>query len=748
MALGLSYIPLFPQPLPILLAFMVAAVTYGYPEVGMPIGCGVIGLGLIYQLSAMNFIAMISEDPLVRGGFIIAWLGLFIVPPIVFHRQKSALAINFGILAALSLFFNASYFMAIPIILTAGVLLRRRAALTVLYSVIIFAPLVIMQYLQTIMKVVRTDWWIDPTAVPTIYTPLSGILTSIQKTSMAQFRLYDTNQIVTAITDQLYANAYPSRLTVMDALKQYRDSLPGIMLFVAIVAALVLTVFLVMKTLSGGSMEKILPVITATTGAGLFFLCLSALQVPLAISGKVDGGAAAGAVLATILMTLPSALISYSPKKRATDDMLLAKAKELLERAQSFEKNLNAVKDGIPVDVTSVEGKMVIIKDKLNDVFGKASSRFYDAAESDRKFDELNKVLSVEIEDLFSELDVVLREYNILANCEYSSWMGKFKIAGLQVEPVLKVEFEKEMPIEARIERIKTVLNEGRNLAEKNIPLIEEIYNTIRALYDPNLPEKSRAIGFAREKLAEKKAPWIADDALLVALNNWRRQYNAEIVKSVEDIRESIGYITALNVQGEKLLPSLENGNFSRISSLINSAEKIEFRIKEKDVDAIQIAVIGNVFNSSLDIARGMLTLLNDELMAKEQTINSLLPKPNYLWEKNLTLHERMAWAVEIVSNPQKHDMKQTLENLPKFLSNLEECVTTIMAYSERKELLLNYPTAQTAIETQLGANNKVFARDLPFENKYSEEFLRLFYSHKYPEFSLDEENMVLAKKD
>ena len=41
----------------------------------------------------------------------------------------------------------------------------------------------------------------------------------------------------------------------------------------------------------------------------------------------------------------------------------------------------------------------------------------------------------------------------------------------------------------------------------------------------------------------------------------------------------------------------------------------------------------------------------------------------------------------------------------------------------------------------------RVFARDLPFEAKHSEEFLKLFYSHRYPEFSFDEENVILAKK-
>jgi hypothetical protein len=106
-----------------------------------------------------------------------------------------------------------------------------------------------------------------------------------------------------------------------------------------------------------------------------------------------------------------------------------------------------------------------------------------------------------------------------------------------------------------------------------------------------------------------------------------------------------------------------------------------------------------------------------------------------------------MNLAVETVSNPQKFGLKQTLESLPKFLSSLDEVVATLAAYSERKELLLNYPTAAIAIENQLGEKDRVFARDLPFEAKHSEEFLKLFYSHRYPEFSFDEENVILAKK-
>jgi hypothetical protein len=291
------------------------------------------------------------------------------------------------------------------------------------------------------------------------------------------------------------------------------------------------------------------------------------------------------------------------------------------------------------------------------------------------------------------------------------------------------------------------MLDAGRLLSNNVLPEVEQIYAVIRSLYDPNLPEQSRAVSFAREKLAEKSPPWVAIDALLVALNNWRRQYNADILKSVEYLRASLSHVLMLGSEEEALLPALENSNFAKIAALVKAAKDIEFAIEDETLNVTEVTVISNVFQSSLSIAKDVLLTLNEELLNKEKIIESLLPKPDYLWEKNITLKERMSSAVETVTNPEKYGLKQTLESLPKFLSNVDECVATIVAYSERKELLLNYPTAETAIETELGTKNHVSARDLPFEAKYSEEYLRLFYSHKYPEFSLDEENMVLARR-
>jgi hypothetical protein len=67
--------------------------------------------------------------------------------------------------------------------------------------------------------------------------------------------------------------------------------------------------------------------------------------------------------------------------------------------------------------------------------------------------------------------------------------------------------------------------------------------------------------------------------------------------------------------------------------------------------------------------------------------------------------------------------------------------------YNEIEELLLNYPIAEIAVEDLFREKKGITAKDLPFGPKYAEEYLKLFYSQKFREFSLDKTNMLLTKK-
>jgi hypothetical protein len=370
MSLGMSILPVFPQPLPILIAFLVAFATYKSPKFGMPIGAPLIALGLLYHLAALNFIVALGE-PYVRELVVFIFLFLFTALPLLFRSYKDAIAINLGIIAAIMLFSGGTYYLAVPLILTSAVFFKKKAALSAVFYGMIAAPLMVVQYLNFFSQIERPDWWVEAGTSPPIYVPLTKVFEGVQ-TSMAQFRLYDTSQIVWSITGQFSGNPPLADHTIGEALSHYLDSLPGIALFIVMVFGLVLFIGLLARTFLEKTPElpgeRLLPMLTAVVATALFFIFLMGLQGALAFRADVNGTEMLIGTFATVLFTSPALLINTAPKKRATTEMILAKAKELLGKLQVFEGSLETVKSNIPVPVSAIEGKMLVVKDRLNEI--------------------------------------------------------------------------------------------------------------------------------------------------------------------------------------------------------------------------------------------------------------------------------------------------------------------------------------------------------------------------------------------
>jgi hypothetical protein len=153
------------------------------------------------------------------------------------------------------------------------------------------------------------------------------------------------------------------------------------------------------------------------------------------------------------------------------------------------------------------------------------------------------------------------------------------------------------------------------------------------------------------------------------------------------------------------------------------------------------------MLDSFIEISKDVLTVLYEEVKDKEQTIEDLTPAQDTLWEKNATLRERMTTAMQELYSP-KMELNQLMWHLPKYLDYLDEAVQTLAAYNDRKELLLNYPMAEAAILEQLKIKAKLTPQDLPFQHKYAQEYLRLFYMQRFSQYSFDYQNAWLIKKD
>ncbi len=756
MMLGLSLIPIFPQPLPLLISFLIAFAAFmNHSRTGMTMGCLIIGLAVVYHMSRINIISQMSTMHEVRLAVIVVIPALFFLLPIIFHRYEDAIAIDLGIIAATLLFFKETYYFAIPLILVAAALYKKtKLGLTVTYYVLISLPLQIMQYLNYVLSLSNPRWWEDPAADPFLYAPLTGILKGIQE-SMSQFRILEANKILGTIAGQVTFSDYNHILATTQAvLTRYFDSLPGMILFLVIVVGLISATALLTRELVTEShttqAKVILPALTSASATGLFFLFLIGLQSPLAIRTQVNLPQILIGISTTSLVTVIASLVNYAPKTsleiQKLSKLILEKAQELLRvRLQVIEWSLNKVKSSISLDVSSIEGRTLIIKAKLEDVISNVQANLYDLSELKEKFDEVDKEMRNEIDKLMSDLDASLAKYQIFVYSEYSSWVRKLEEIGLKVGTTVKTDFQKELPLEMRLELIREVLESGRALTTEVIQVAEQTYDLIRSLYDPNLPEISLAVTFAKKKLDEKTVSWIALNALFAALHNWQKQYNAEISKSMDRLQKSLNSIVNLSTQSERLLPVLGD-NFPKLMDLVKRAEDARICMKKKTLNVMNILIIREVLQSSLRISRDILLIVQEELTSNEKAIESLLLTKDYSWEKNVAWRKQITSEMEMITSSSKYDLSKVMENLPRSLSYLDELVDSIVAYNEKKEILLNYPIAEMAIEELLRQKKQIYAQDLPFNRKYAEEYLKLFYSQKYLEFSFDKENMSLMK--
>jgi hypothetical protein len=393
--------------------------------------------------------------------------------------------------------------------------------------------------------------------------------------------------------------------------------------------------------------------------------------------------------------------------------------------------------------------KNAIIKESLQEVVKRSEAHMYDQYELELKLKDLDTV-GIEHEALQAELNTILTEYQTFVNCEYANWIGKISQTGIPVKSAITVNTQKELTVEDRVAAIRQVIDAGKALAKEVLDTSEPIYGIIRPLYDPSLPQKSRAVEFAYEKLATKEAPWIALEALYNALNNWKRQYGKEIQASMRFLQTSTKPIAYLGLQGE-VLPSVFGENTSKVVGYAKRAELMkasaEKRSEKDQLEIVDVVALKDDVLGFIGMANDVLGMLYGGLISTEEAIDRLLPTKDYLWEKNTVLRERLEIATKQLSNPLSFKINEVMQSLPQYLAYVDEAVQTLAVYSERKEFLLNYPLAEVAIEERLKTKTQLLPSDLPFQPRFAAEYLRLYYTQRYGEYAFDKDNLVLTKR-
>jgi hypothetical protein len=758
MALALSLIPLFPQPLPIIIAILLAFAVYVRPPIGMAVGSMSIAIAILYQLSRNPNFEFIGgmESTMVRVLFICVLLFFFIGLTIRFRSYEDAVGINLGIIAAGMLFFDSTFFMAVPLLITVAIVFKKtQAGLAFVYYALISVPLMLLQYWQYIVTIKQVDFWNVPGSVPPIYTSLAPVLKTMQS-GMTTVRLFDFQTSLGKITWNVVEPipTWPVH-SVGQALAQYRDSFSGMIIFIILVAGLVFAFSLIMGPLaSRGSGRKqgeaFYPALAAAGLTAVFFVLLTALKTPLAFSTKITTTTMALGILSSLLFSVPAAILNFAPKKKAeaekNSELIVVKAGNLLAKLKAFEPVLEMVKENVPVDVKGPEARMVVLRDRLTEILAKAEARKFKVAETYEVLKELGKGLTEGVNALPPDLDVILEHYQLSMNYLYTVWMKKLRGINYEVTNPIKIGFEKGALPEQRVAYIRTTLAASRATANEVCKLAEQIYGVLRAMYDPSLPPESSTVVYCQQKLTDKTAPWIACDALVIAIKNWERLYQSDIAKSMVRVRDVLGSITELGAS-EKTLRAAFGDKYPTVADQITKASELKAELEAAKITILNVMVAKKFLESTLFVMRTIVSTTIDELKTKEDSINSLSPIKEDFWEKNITLTDQILGSFDKISDAKKYDLFSMLKTLPEPLTLMDSCLWTIIQYNQKNELLLNYPVAKNAIEAALKKKKRITVQDLPFKAEEAEKYLKLFWSERNSEFTFDEENLQLSAK-
>jgi hypothetical protein len=254
------------------------------------------------------------------------------------------------------------------------------------------------------------------------------------------------------------------------------------------------------------------------------------------------------------------------------------------------------------------------------------------------------------------------------------------------------------------------------------------------------------AVTFARKKINEEIVSWAALNTLFTAIHNWQNVYRVEISKSIENLEISLNSIIRINTQNERLLPVLGQ-DFPKLIELVGKAENTINIMKKKTLTELDILIIRQILQDSLNISKELFLMIQKQLINNEKIIESLLLTKDYSWENNIDFRKQLTSEMQIIINSSENDLSKVVKKLPRALLHLDKLLETIIAYNEKKEILLNYPIAKTTIEEIFRKKKNVFAKDLPFDVRYAEEYLGLFYSQNYRDYTFDRQKMLLLKK-
>ncbi|MEM3069385.1 MAG: hypothetical protein QW638_00590 [Candidatus Bathyarchaeia archaeon] len=755
LSMGLSFIPLLPQPIPLIISFIISFLILNNRREGMIIGSFLIGLGLIYHMSRINLILILGSTE-TKLLFLSILIVFFLFTPIIAKIYEDIIAISVGIIAASMLFFNQTYFFAIPLIIVfAGIYKKQRIWLTLSYYAVISIPIQIMQYI----KYIYNEEYHTP---PPLYVPLLEIFNDIQE-SMKKISINEISRVLEIIAGQFKSRTDSSLRFMINAISEYLNSFPGVIFFLIIMFSLVsITAYIISNSLKiiesmeitkkySKFLEIFFSVITVTIITTLFYIFLIILQEPLSYMAEINIFNMMMGIIGTFITTIPISFINYEMKistiieKRS--EIIRRKSEKFIENLKDFNELMRKISNNIPIKIDSLISEAASIKEKLVDILDNIEYGVYGLNELERKILAIDTEINDEVLNLYKKLNTLLNEYYRNESYEFNTLLDNYKKIGIEINDEIFINYKDDEEIEAKIEKIRMILNKEWKLTEKITGTYEKIYNILRNYYDPSLPEENSTLTIAKQKIQERQFPCVILEAIYISINNLETQYSKEITNTLNRLIELMGSTKKIYTNNEKskILCNEINDRLIAIEKKVNNLKEI---LEENVFKITKIIEVNEIVNDYIKVYKEIFQIIYDEITLKENHIEKLAINEGIKFIKNDQVKDKIIYILEILRKLPIYNINETITNLEKFLMQVDECFEIIFNYNETEEILLNYEISESIMKKLLKEKGLIKINELPFKEEIARKYMEIYSEKHKKDVLYDSEKLIIYRRD
>jgi hypothetical protein len=755
MFMGLSFIPLFPQPLPLIISFIISFMTLNDHREGIIIGSLIICSGLIYHMSRINFILILGSTE-IKLLFLCLLIVFFLFTPMKAKKNEDIIAMSIGIISACMLFFNQTYFFSIPLMIVfAGIYKKQRIWLTLSYYAAISMPIQIMQY----MKYLYNEKY---HTLPPLYVPLFDIFNDIQE-SMGKISINEISRVLEIISGQLKSRPSPSLNFMINALSEYINSLPGVILFLIIMFSLVsITAYIMSNSLKiiegleitrrhSKYIEIFFPVITVTITTTFFYILLAILQEPLSYMAEIDIFKMTAGVMGAAVTTIP---ISYMNNEIKTNKMreeyseiIIRNSKKLIEDLKSFHEIIKRMSKVIPLNVDSLRREASSIEEKLDDIIYNVEQKTYDLNELKNKVHMIETQINQEVKNLSKKINTVLDEYFRNENYEFNLLLENYKKIGIDIEVDYTIEYNEDEPIEIKLEKISKISSREWEITEQIVEIYERIYNIIRIFYDPSLQQDNPTLIIAKQEISKREFPCVVLEAIYVSINNLEMQYSREIIKTINNLNKVIESTENILHKKEALTITFKQSykTFTEIKGKIRTLKDVE---EKNQMKITNIMNLYEVIIDFLNLFREMFQSFLEDMKLKEKQIEQLVKDKKYEWFRNNIIKEKLEYIIDTLTGSPLMNINQLIFNLDTYLVNISEYFDVISYYNETQEILVNYEISELIINNLLREKSFINLNELPFNGEIAKKYMQIYSEKNKDKVTFDKEKFVIYRRD